>query len=55
MRKEEESHITKEGKAEIGGRAIHFVQELKGQKSHWKGKGRSTYLGSLLEELKNVI
>ena len=42
MRKEEKSHIIKEEKAEIGGRAAHLMQEFKAQKFHGGERDQSS-------------
>lgn len=54
MRTEEERHIIKEEKAEIGGRATHLMQEFKAQKSWRQKRKKPHYPASPKEELETV-
>lgn len=49
LKKEEERHIIKEEKAEIGGKNEHLMQEFK-HRSTMEGKGEEASLSSIPEE-----
>lgn len=49
LKKEEERHIIKEEKAEIGGKNVHLMQEFK-HRSTMEGKGEEASLSSIPEE-----